>query len=399
MHLARRASALGRPAEAVEPLRHLGRNGKQRWRCRNCCWATLSAASGGWRRQNGLPASRAVAATAGRRPRQTRLTCYVPRTRITRRSLPSSGRPISRPTQLPLTGSTSPSGFAHQGDYGNAIPCWQQALALQPEQVSLHLGLSLRAATTRGGFAEAEAARSATPCALQPDSAAAPLYGLGSLYEATRRTKTQAEVAFRAALQLHPAFTLAWERLVQAVARATIRRGSVRSSRDALADPHLPATERVKLLFASAAIADAGGDYHRAADCARTANALKLDRSPAVGVWPTIRNVTHRFVDGAIQGFRRRLLPAPDGMGLEAAAAGVCLRAAAARGLRWWSRFLPATAAFSVRANCVWPGKAAGRGAATPRSGRRPVGRCCARFSSQPAIRRSFGRAIFSPLY
>ncbi len=200
---------------------------------------------------------------------------------------------------------------AHRGDYGNAIPCWQQALALQPEQVSLHLGLS-SVLQDAGRFAEAEAAiRHALR--LQPDAAAAQ-YGLGSLYEALG-DKTQAEVAFRAALQLHPAFTLAWERLVQLLhGRLSDADRAIIEGR--LADPHLPATERVKLLFASAAIADAGGDYHRAADCARTANALKLDRARRRGLaYDPVRH--HRFVDGAIQAFDADFFQRTASMGLE----------------------------------------------------------------------------------
>ena len=183
-------------------------------------------------------------------------------------------------------------------DFEEAIRCWQRAMALQPGQPTMHLGLSL-ALLESGRFAEAEEhVRSAMR--IQPDSGAAQ-FGLASVHEQVGE-KTQAEAAFRAAVGMQAALSpLVYDRL------ATLLRGRVPDAdriaiEEQLANPQLHDDSRIKLLFALTTVFDARGDYARAFECARQANALSLERTCRRG--KEYGPEQHRrFVDETLQVF------------------------------------------------------------------------------------------------
>jgi tetratricopeptide (TPR) repeat protein len=161
-------------------------------------------------------------------------------------------------------------------EFAEAIPCWEQAVALEPERASAHSGLGW-ALHEEGRAAEAgEHYRKALQ--LRPDFAAARM-SLGGLLEESGDL-AEAETAFREALQLQPTFALPHARL------ATLLRGKL-SDADLVAlegrllDPQLADGPRARLLFALAHVLDGRGEYVRAADCLRQANALSLQMTKA----------------------------------------------------------------------------------------------------------------------
>jgi len=152
-----------------------------------------------------------------------------------------------------------------------AIPCWAQALALQPERAAAHSGLGW-ALHEEGRPAEAEE-HYRKALQLRPDFAAARL-SLGGLHE-ENGALAEAESAFRQALDLQPTFALPHARL------ATLLRGKLGDKDLAalearLEDAQLADGPRARLLFALGHVLDGRGEFARAADCLRQANALSL---------------------------------------------------------------------------------------------------------------------------
>ena len=87
----------------------------------------------------------------------------------------------------------------------------------------------------------------------------------------------EAEAAFRAALRLQPNYAAAHSRL------ATLLRGKLPDAdlaalEERLADPKLEPGPRGRLLFALAHVLDSRGEFARAADCLRQANAVTLEQ-------------------------------------------------------------------------------------------------------------------------
>ena len=194
-------------------------------------------------------------------------------------------------------------------DHAEAIPCWQRVLTLNPGAVGAHLSLGW-ALQEEGRPAEAgrhyeDAAR------LQPDSAVARLH-LGGLRE-EQGDLAGAEAAFREALRLQPAYALPHARL------ATLLRGKLpdadRAALEArLTDPHLATGFRARLLFGLAHVLDAKGDFARAADCLRQANARVLEL--ARGRRDYSPEEHDRFVDGLLRAFHRDFFARTAGAGL-----------------------------------------------------------------------------------
>jgi tetratricopeptide (TPR) repeat protein len=182
---------------------------------------------------------------------------------------------------------------AEREDFAEAVLCWEHLLSLDPERAPAHNGLGW-ALQEQGRAAEARE-HFQTALRLQPNLAAAQLC-LGGLYEEQGQT-VEAEQAFRQALCLQPAFALPHAQL------ATLLRGSLPDAdREALekrlADPLLEDGPRARLLFALAHVMDARGDYARAADCLRQANAL------ALGLKRKYVPADHdRFVDNMVASF------------------------------------------------------------------------------------------------
>ena len=196
-------------------------------------------------------------------------------------------------------------------DLREAVACWQRVLALQPGQPGPHLGLA-SALEKAGRFAEA-AEHLRTALALQPGSAEA-LVVLGSLCE-QRGDLAEAEAAFRAALERDPVRTEAWRRLVRLL-RGRVSEADRAALEQRLADPQLPEQDHVDLLFALAAVHDKGGTYDRAADCARRANSLCLERAQRLG-WAYDPERHHGFTGRMIGAFDREFFQRTAGGGLE----------------------------------------------------------------------------------
>ena len=124
-----------------------------------------------------------------------------------------------------------------------------------------------------GSLAEA-AEHYRTALRLRSDFAAARM-SLGGLHE-EMGDLAEAETAFREALKLQPTFALPHARL------ATLLRGKLPDADLAalekrLADPQLADGPRARLLFALAHVLDGRGEFVRAAECLRRANALTLE--------------------------------------------------------------------------------------------------------------------------
>jgi tetratricopeptide (TPR) repeat protein len=153
-----------------------------------------------------------------------------------------------------------------------SLPCWERVLALAPDRAGTHLSLGW-ALQEEGRLAEA-GEHYRTALAMQPDLAMANL-NLGGLHEELGEL-AEAESQFRAALESQPAFALPHARL------ATLLRGKLpeehlKALQERLADEQLGQGPRARLLFALAHVLDARGDFSRAADCLRQANALTLE--------------------------------------------------------------------------------------------------------------------------
>ena len=182
-------------------------------------------------------------------------------------------------------------------DSAAAIPCWERVLALKPERALAHNGLGWML-QEEGRAAEASD-HFRTAIQLQPDFAAARL-NLGGLHEEAGEL-AEAEAAFREALRVQPNFALPHARL------ATLLRGKLPAADQAalearLGDAQLDVGPRARLLFALAHVLDARGDFARAVDSLRQANALslELDRTRKREYVPADHD---RFVDALLHGF------------------------------------------------------------------------------------------------
>ncbi len=157
-------------------------------------------------------------------------------------------------------------------EFADSIPCWQRVLALRPKQVEAHLSLGW-ALQEEGRLADA-AEHLRTAARLQPDSARAQM-SLGGLHEELGEL-ADAESAFRMALRLQPGFALPHARLATLL-RGKLPKEDLAALEQRLADEQLGQGPRARLLFSLAHALDAHGDYARAADCLRQANALTLE--------------------------------------------------------------------------------------------------------------------------
>ena len=159
--------------------------------------------------------------------------------------------------------------YMEREEFAEAIPNWEQALALEPNRPSAHSGIGL-ALHEEGRSAEAsqhyrEALR------LKPDFAAARM-SLGGLHEELGEMP-EAEMAFREALELQPTFALPHARLATLL-RGKLAEPDLAALESRLADAKLADGPRARLLFALGHVLDGRGDFARAAECVRQANAL-----------------------------------------------------------------------------------------------------------------------------
>jgi tetratricopeptide (TPR) repeat protein len=191
-----------------------------------------------------------------------------------------------------------------------SLPCWERVVALAPADARAHLALGW-ALQDEGRFAEA-GGHYRTAAQLQPGFATAQL-NLGGLQEELGDLAA-AEASFRAALQLQPAFALPHARI------ATLLRGKLPAEdlaalEQRLTDEQLGPGPRARLLFALAHALDARGDYARAADCLRQANALTLELDKGRREYSPADH--ERFVDGLVRTFDRDFFARLAGAGSE----------------------------------------------------------------------------------
>jgi hypothetical protein len=133
---------------------------------------------------------------------------------------------------------------------------------------------------------------------LQPDLAPALLH-LGGIHEELG-AMTEAETAFRAALQAQPKFPLPYARLATLL-RDRLPDADLAALEERLADPRLAPPPRAHLLFGLAHVLDARRDYARAADCLRQANAISV--ALAKGEREYAQEDHERFIDGLVREF------------------------------------------------------------------------------------------------
>ena len=160
--------------------------------------------------------------------------------------------------------------FEELGEPTQAIACLEHALSLAgDDRAGLHLSLG-RAKEGDGRVDEAET-HYHVALRLQPDSPSVQVQ-LGGLHE-IRGNLDEAEAAFRKSMAIQPMFPAAHARL------ATLLRGRLPDEDLAalearLADLQLGGRPRARLLFGLAHVLDGRGEYDRAAECLREANAL-----------------------------------------------------------------------------------------------------------------------------
>jgi tetratricopeptide (TPR) repeat protein len=157
-------------------------------------------------------------------------------------------------------------------EHADAAACYERVLALKSGRAAAHnsLGWALQEEGKLGEAAE----HYRTALRLDPDLGGAQL-NIGGVHEEMGEL-TEAEAAIRAALRIQPRFVAAHARL------ATLLRGKLPDADRAALEARLAEVQgepRANLLFGLAQVLDGRGEYARAADCLREANALALEHA------------------------------------------------------------------------------------------------------------------------
>ena len=201
------------------------------------------------------------------------------------------------------------NAHAADEDYAAAIPCCERLLQFHPDRAGWQndLGWALQ----QEGRHDEAAESFHRALELEPEMLDAQI-NLGSLHEVLG-DMVQAEIYYRQAHSQHPEAPrvlallshLLRDRLPQADQDAIVAR---------LDDPNLHADARMGLLFGLAQVADAQGDYARAALCLDEANQLALEQNRKRG--KRYDPADHdRFVDRLIESFTPQLFARLDGSG------------------------------------------------------------------------------------
>jgi tetratricopeptide (TPR) repeat protein len=192
---------------------------------------------------------------------------------------------------------------------GQAIVCWQHVLDIEPERARAHLAL---------GWCLQEEGRSAearehylTAARLEPESGQPPLE-LGGLHEELG-AMGDAEASFREALRLQPAYALPLARL-GTLLRGKLPETDVAAIEHRLIDHQLGPGPRARLLFALSHVFDARGEFVRAAECTREANALALSLARGRRAYKPEEH--ERFVNGLVRAFDQDLFALLAGTGV-----------------------------------------------------------------------------------
>jgi tetratricopeptide (TPR) repeat protein len=196
-------------------------------------------------------------------------------------------------------------------EHGAAILCWEQAIDLSATERPapyISLGWSLQ---EEGRLSEA-VERYRTALRLQPEAVMA-LVNLGGLHEELGEM-AQAEADYRTAISIAPKFGLAHARLATLL-RARLPDADSDALEERLADPETDPSARARLLFGLGLVLDARGEYARAAECARQANALNMEQ--ARGLRSYTPDLHIQYVDGILRGFTPELLAHLAGGGLD----------------------------------------------------------------------------------
>ncbi len=194
--------------------------------------------------------------------------------------------------------------YAEQEDSAAAIPAWERVLALDPDRASAHLALGW--ALQEEGQLGAAVEHFHTAARLQPDSGMAQV-NIGGWHEELGDMAT-AEASFRRALALQPNFALPHARLGMLL-RGKLSADDLAALEARLSDEKLAQSPRARLLFALAHVLDARGEFGRAAELLREANALTIESSRERREYQPEEH--ERFVDRLLhsfdEGFFRRL--------------------------------------------------------------------------------------------
>ena len=200
---------------------------------------------------------------------------------------------------------------AEREEFAEAVPCWEKVLALAPPRpAAAHNGLGW-ALQEEGRLAEARQHYEAA-LRLQPDLAAARLH-LGGIHEELGEM-AEAEAAFRAALRIQPNLPAAHARLA-ALLRDRLPEADRAALEARLAQENLPTGPRGRLLFGLAHVLDARGEYARAAELLREANALDVALAQGERAYSPAEHA--RFVDGQVEAFGPEFFARLAGSGLE----------------------------------------------------------------------------------
>jgi tetratricopeptide (TPR) repeat protein len=182
-------------------------------------------------------------------------------------------------------------------EHGAAISCWERAIELSTKERAgphISLGWSLQ---EEGRLTEA-VEQYRTALRLQPEAVMAQI-NLGGIHEELGELAA-AEAAFRSAARTQPTFGLAHARLGNLL-RAGLPDADLAAMEERLADPETNPSARARLFFALCVALDGRGQYGRAAECARQANALNMElaRGPR-GYTPDLHV---QYVDSVMRGF------------------------------------------------------------------------------------------------
>jgi tetratricopeptide (TPR) repeat protein len=182
-------------------------------------------------------------------------------------------------------------------EHGAAISSWERAIELSTNEragLYISLGWSLQEESRLAEAVE----QYRTALRVQPDAVMAQI-NLGGIHEELGEMAAAA-AAFRVAARIQPNFGLAHARLGNLL-RAGLPDADLAAIEERLADPETNPSARARLFFALCVALDARGQYARAAECARQANALNMElaRGPR-GYMPDLHI---QYVDSIIRGF------------------------------------------------------------------------------------------------
>ncbi len=197
-----------------------------------------------------------------------------------------------------------------RGASAEALPCYRHLLTLAPHLPEAHLGLGW--ALQQEGRQEEAAEQYRTALRLRPGLAVAQM-ALGGLHEEMGEM-AEAEAGFRAALRLQPGFPPALARLAKLL-RGKLPDADRALLEERLADHGLHPEIRAALLFGLVQVLDARGEYRRAVEAARQANAVTLQALRGRRDYDSAQH--ERFVDGVLRYFDRDFFARVAGWGLD----------------------------------------------------------------------------------